>query len=83
MNTATMTALRVSMTGQIVLPEDEAYERLRNTFVHTGTPAIVVRCHDIEDVQCAVRHARDNALCCRSAAAGTAVWASARTTAAW
>jgi len=62
MNTATMTALRVSMTGQIVLPEDEAYERLRNTFVHTGTPAIVVRCHDIEDVQCAVRHARDNAL---------------------
>ena len=68
MTTATLTALRDSVTGDVVGPDDDAYEDLRNTFVHTGTPALVVQCHQGADVREAIRfaRARDLAVAVRS-----------------
>ena len=62
MNTATMTALQDAISGEVILPEDQAYEEARKTFVHAGTPAIVIRCHTTEDVQRAIRSARATGL---------------------
>lgn len=62
MNTATTTALQDAISGEVVLPEHQTYEEVRRTFVHAGTPAIVVRCHNAEDVQRAIRHARADGL---------------------
>ncbi|ETK37174.1 FAD-binding oxidoreductase [Microbispora sp. ATCC PTA-5024] len=62
MDTAALTALRQEIAGEVVLPGDDSYERLRNVFVHPGSPDVVVRCRDAADVRTALRFARDAGL---------------------
>lgn len=62
METGAMTGLKEAIRGEVVLPGDESYERLRNIFVHPGSPAVVVRCVDAADVCAAIRFARSEGL---------------------
>ncbi|MCW2877888.1 MAG: 6-hydroxy-D-nicotine oxidase [Sphaerisporangium sp.] len=62
MNTALVSELSEGVSGEVVLPGDSAYEHLSNGFVHPGAPALIVLCHDTEDVRKAIRFARDNSL---------------------
>ncbi|GAA4451629.1 FAD-binding oxidoreductase [Phytohabitans houttuyneae] len=56
------TDTHAALTGDIIRPGDEAYDRLRRTFVHEGEPAVIVRCHDGADVRRAIRYAREHDL---------------------
>ncbi|BCB84133.1 FAD-binding oxidoreductase [Phytohabitans suffuscus] len=56
------TTTTTSLTGEVVRPGDESYDRLRRTFVHEGEPAVIVRCHDGDDVRRAIRFARTHDL---------------------
>ncbi|MFM9372902.1 FAD-binding oxidoreductase [Streptomyces sp. Da 82-17] len=60
MNTAL--ALKEEISGTVVLPGDEAYAELRKSFVHTGSPAAVIQCHNTEDVRSALRFAQAEGL---------------------
>ncbi|MFJ9810807.1 FAD-binding oxidoreductase [Streptomyces sp. NPDC101158] len=62
MNPAAATALAQSLSGAVVLPGDAAYEQVRNVFSHKGSPDVVVRCTDAEDVRKAVAFAREQGL---------------------
>lgn len=48
--------------GEIVGPGDPAYDELRRTFVHSGRPALIVRCASARDVAAALEHARTHGL---------------------
>jgi FAD/FMN-containing dehydrogenase len=54
--------LRTSFRGELILPGDEAYERLRK--VYNGMidkyPLLIARCADVADVMTTVNFARDN-----------------------
>lgn len=50
--------LRPEIIGEVVGPEDADYPALRHIFVHDGEPAVVVRCHNEEDVRTAIAVAR-------------------------
>src|SRR5580658_1534898 len=56
--------LAKSLTGDIVLPSDSHYSKLRRVRNHTVNmhPALIVRCADREDVQRAVEFARQHSL---------------------
>ncbi|MFJ9829552.1 FAD-binding oxidoreductase [Streptomyces sp. NPDC101160] len=62
MNSAAASALAQSLTGTVVLPGDAAYEDVRNVFSHQGSPDVVVRCADAEDVRKAIAFAREQNL---------------------
>ena len=53
-----------SLTGEIVLPRDRSYAKLRRVSNHAVDkhPAIIVRCATPKDVQLAVEFARDRSL---------------------
>ncbi|MEU6992299.1 FAD-binding oxidoreductase [Streptomyces sp. NPDC046465] len=55
-------ALSAALSGEVVLPGDEAYESVRHVFSRKGEPAAVVRCRDTEDVRGAVLFAREQRL---------------------
>ncbi len=56
--------LRTSMSGELIGPEDEGYERFRR--VYNGMidkyPRLIARCADVADVMAVVNFARDNGL---------------------
>lgn len=51
-------ALPASLASRAVEPGDRAYERVRSTYVWHGSPALVVRAQDVEDVRATVAYAR-------------------------
>src|SRR5271163_4619130 len=59
-NLAGTAKLAKSLTGEIVLPGDSRYSKLRRVRNHTVNmyPALIVRCADRADVQRAVEFAR-------------------------
>ena len=60
--TTTTTTLRDTIDGEVVLPGDEAFEKLRFATAHEGNPAVIVRCRTTDDISRAVAFARENDL---------------------
>lgn len=58
MDTAALPAFRESISGQVVLPGDNAYDQKCNIFVHAGEPAVIVVCADAADVGKSIAFAR-------------------------
>lgn len=54
--------LRQSFSGEIILPDDGAYEHARASYTHKGSPAVVLRPRTANDVAAAVRFAREQSL---------------------
>src|SRR6266545_4606704 len=57
----TVDKLREQVRGEVITPDDEAYERARRVFnaMIERRPAVVVRCANAGDVIAAVNFARD------------------------
>jgi FAD/FMN-containing dehydrogenase len=62
MNLTNIDELKKQISGTVILPADEAYESVRNTFMTKGSPAVVVQPKTNEDLATAIKYARDNAL---------------------
>jgi FAD/FMN-containing dehydrogenase len=63
MNTGKLHTLQKDIAGQVVLPDNPAYEQLRQTmFRRTSRPAVIVLCKNSQDVAIAVSFARDSKL---------------------
>jgi hypothetical protein len=64
MSTSGIATFARSLTGEVVLPGDRSYGKLRRVSNHAVNkyPAIIVRCADLKDVQLAVEFARDKGL---------------------
>ena len=64
MSTSGIATFASSLTGEVVLPRDRSYGKLRRVSNHAVNkhPAIIVRCADGKDVQLAVEFARDKGL---------------------
>jgi hypothetical protein len=64
MNISGITAFAKSLSGEVVLPRDRSYGKLRRVNNHAVNkhPAIIVRCAARKDVQLAVEFARDKDL---------------------
>jgi FAD binding domain/Berberine and berberine like len=64
MNISGIAAFAKSLTGEVVLPHDRRYGKLRrvNNRAVNMHPAIIVRCANAEDVRLAVEFARDKGL---------------------
>lgn len=63
MNLKSFDTLKTNFTGEVILPEDPAYEQARVTmFEKTAKPAIIVRPHNAKDVTLAIAFARENKL---------------------
>lgn len=59
-----LSALRASLHGQVVVPEDPGYEQARSTWNATAdrTPALIAQCTNVADVQRALGFALENEL---------------------
>ena len=57
-------ALRASLRGEVIQPEDERYDDLRALYngMIDRHPALIVRCTDVADVQAALKFAAEHAL---------------------
>jgi FAD binding domain/Berberine and berberine like len=64
MSTSGIATFARSLTGEVVLPGDRSYGKLRrvSNLAVNKYPAIIVRCADLKDVQLAVEFARDKGL---------------------
>jgi FAD/FMN-containing dehydrogenase len=56
---ASLTKVRRTFSGDIILPENAAYEQARAVFARKGSPAIIFECKNAEDVTSAIRYARE------------------------
>jgi FAD/FMN-containing dehydrogenase len=54
--------LKDNIAGKVILPTSPEYETARNSFNHSGSPAIVVRPANNDDVAVAIKFARGNQL---------------------
>lgn len=54
--------LKDRIAGEVVLPDSPDYNGLRNSLARAGSPAIIVKPKNSEDVAAAIRFARDNRL---------------------
>lgn len=52
-------ALPARLAGKVVEPGDHDYSRVRSTYVHRGSPGLVIRAENADDVVAAVNFARD------------------------
>ena len=62
MNLSNLETLKQNFSGEIITSENESYSALRNTFAHEGSPKIILRPRNSEDVSLAIKFARDNSL---------------------
>ncbi|MBP2705524.1 LLM class flavin-dependent oxidoreductase [Microbispora sp. RL4-1S] len=51
-------AVPESLAAKVVEPGDRAYEEVRHSYSHTGSPALVIRCETADDVAAALAYAR-------------------------
>jgi FAD/FMN-containing dehydrogenase len=58
----TTTTFKENFSGEIILPNDSAYETAKNVFSGDGSPAIIVRPSTTEDVAAAIDFAKNNLL---------------------
>ncbi|QBD75569.1 FAD-binding oxidoreductase [Ktedonosporobacter rubrisoli] len=56
------TELKKSITGQVIVPEDQTYTELRNVFNQAGSPAVIVRAQNKQDLITALRFAHEQHL---------------------
>jgi len=63
-DTIRLTALRINFAGQLILPENAAYDESRKVFnaMHDRRPDVIARCVSTADVVAAVQFARENGL---------------------
>ena len=63
-NTTTLSQLRATLNGQVIMPEDAEYDRARTVFYGgiDHRPSVIVRAADAADVACVVSYARENGL---------------------
>ncbi len=54
--------LRMSFSGEIILPEHESYAAARTAYIFQGSPAVVVRPNHEADIAAALRYAREQKL---------------------
>lgn len=54
--------LKQKFSGEVILPEDDVYEQVRNTPFFKGSPKVVLQPKSNDDVAAAIRYARDNSL---------------------
>src|SRR5215212_8939365 len=56
--------LRADLSGELILPEDPAYDEARKVFnsIHDKRPAAIARCGSTADVVACVNFARDNGM---------------------
>lgn len=61
--TSSIRQLKRELTGDVLLPGDQEYERARTVYntMHEFWPAVIVRAADVADVATTVRFARDDA----------------------
>ncbi len=52
-------AIPARLANKVVEPGDHDYSRVRSTYVHRGSPGLVIRAEDAEDVVAAVNFARE------------------------
>jgi FAD/FMN-containing dehydrogenase len=57
-----ITGFKQHIVGDVVSADDAAYGDLRNVFNRRGSPAIIVRVKNSEDIAAAIQFARENAL---------------------
>lgn len=59
-----LSQLRTSMRGEVIQPDDDAYEHARRVYnaMIDKHPRLIARCADVADVSTGVNFARDNAL---------------------
>lgn len=62
MANSTVTMVQQEFSGELIVPGDVAYEQARMTFIHTGSPAVVMRPKTAADVATAIRYAQMNGL---------------------
>ena len=64
MSTETVQGLRDQVRGEIITPEDAAYDEARRVYnaMIDRRPRVIVRCAGVDDVVAAVNHARENGL---------------------
>ena len=62
LETETINKLKEAFSGEIILPNDVAYEGLKNVYSGDGSPAIIVRPLSTEDVVIAVGFAKSNSM---------------------
>jgi FAD/FMN-containing dehydrogenase len=63
-DTSRIGALRTSLTGELLLPEDTGFDECRKVFnaMHDKRPGVIVRCASTADVVSAVNFAREQGL---------------------
>jgi FAD/FMN-containing dehydrogenase len=62
MNNTQLDSLIKDLKGQAITPGDELYEHASATFLHKGSPALVLRPATGEDIAAAIRYAGDNSI---------------------
>ncbi len=62
MTLTNLDTLRHNFSGEIIRPEDSAYEQARNTIAAKGAPALVVRPKTAKDVAAAIQYGRNQSL---------------------
>ncbi len=53
---------KTRITGDVILPDNAAYDDLRNAFYQPGSPAVVVQVRTRDDIAASIQYARDNQL---------------------
>ncbi|MFN8419974.1 MAG: FAD-binding oxidoreductase [Anaerolineae bacterium] len=62
MTLASLETLKQDFSGDVILPEDNNYEQVRNAYIYKGSPAVVLRPNNAADVAAAIRYAKDRGL---------------------
>ncbi|MEW5797558.1 MAG: FAD-binding oxidoreductase [Bacteroidota bacterium] len=62
MNSQRIQALKNEFSGKVIVPGNGAYEQVRNSFIHKGSPAVILRPATANDVAAAIRFGRTNGL---------------------
>lgn len=62
MDNAQIESLKQEFSGEVIIPGNGAYEQARNSFIHKGSPAVILRPTTANDVAAAIRFGRTNKL---------------------
>jgi FAD/FMN-containing dehydrogenase len=62
MDTRRVAEFKNRVAGEVVVPDSPAYTTLRNVFNQTGSPSVIVRAQNHDDIVAAIRFAREQHL---------------------
>jgi hypothetical protein len=60
MNLSNLDSFKKEFSGELILPGSDHYEQVRSSFMHRGSPAIVIKPKNNQDIGMALKFARDN-----------------------